>query len=153
MEIQPLIIGSGTSGNAFFQALALVGPRQPRANVLRPIWVDRERELISYRSEIGSALPLVCVANPHGLHRERLEQCRAADFFHVVCEKPVCVSLEDVAALKKWKGEMAVCHGYRMNWGPHCKLLQDLDGPGNRAGALASDRMLRHSRDRDCLAD
>jgi predicted dehydrogenase len=42
----------------------------------------------------------------------------AAGFKHIVVDKPVCISKDDIPALKQVKEDVAVCHGFRQQWGP-----------------------------------
>ncbi len=65
-------------------------------------------------------LSLLCLANPHALHAKGLKQAAEMGFRAILCEKPVCVSLEEVSQLRQFPPqiEVGVCHGYRVMWGP-----------------------------------
>lgn len=65
-----------------------------------------------------SVEPLLLVANPHGLHARYLLEGSECGFRLMITDKPACVSLKEVAELQTIPGVVAVCHGYRLLWGP-----------------------------------
>ncbi len=118
VKIQPFIVGSGSAAAAMQKSIFSVGILEPRWQILPANKVARNEKLtVSAETDTVS---LLCLANPHGLHTATLLRAAEAGFRYVLCEKPVCVSLEEVEVLKKFPKEITVgvCHGYRMMWGP-----------------------------------
>ena len=111
-EIPVYLVGSGNAARAMVSALSLVnGTDQTK---LGPV----------QRLKRGQPLPdvagksLLLIANPHALHAQLIQQADAKGFTHIVCEKPVVVALDQIPALRQTRAFVAVCHGYRQNWGP-----------------------------------
>lgn len=106
-----LIAGSGMAGKALAQALRWAAADQ--GVELAPVrWVGRD-EAISHTADTS----IVCIAGPHRLHAPRLLEIRELPGT-VICEKPAAVTLSDVDALAGYPRDVAICHGYRMLWGP-----------------------------------
>jgi len=106
-----LIAGSGMAGKALAQAFRWVAADQG-VELVAPRWIGRD-EVISNTSDTS----IVCIAGPHRLHAPRLLEIRDLPGT-VVCEKPAAVTLADVDALSAYPRDVAICHGYRMLWGP-----------------------------------
>lgn len=107
------VVGSGNAANAMLAALAWASQTVAGVPPLKPERLKR-----------GQALPevsgpsLLLIANPHALHADLILEAAKKGFTHVVSEKPAVVSLEQIDALRNLPLEVAVCHGYRQNWGP-----------------------------------
>lgn len=111
MKFTPYIIGSGMAGQAMAHALRWVAAAHGW-EMDEPAQVARDQVLED--AEEGA---IFCIANPHRLHIERLRQVRNLPGA-VICEKPAAVTLEDIDELADYGKDVAVCHGYRMHWGP-----------------------------------
>lgn len=107
--IEPVIVGSGTAGQALRLALGMY-PRQVGAAVA----VERGAPLPPPASEHS----LLVLANPHALHAPRLLEAAERGYRYALCEKPAAVDLDQVAALAGLPVETWICHGYRLLWGP-----------------------------------
>ncbi len=123
MKLQPYILGRGASALAFSRCLALLPTvdRELDENVAAPIQLEREASLAQAVAQGpgGAASAILIVANPHGLHAARLCEAQEAGLRGAICEKPVAVSLDEIARLEREvRMPVAVCHGYRMMWGP-----------------------------------
>jgi len=114
--IQPFILGSGRAGQAIAKGIQIVALQEPDLGVAPPQWLKRGQAL----SEVtrGVEKPVLVVANPAGLHAEALATATEAGFFAVLTEKPVCVTLAEVAKLRELTARVAVMHVYRQMWGP-----------------------------------
>jgi predicted dehydrogenase len=113
--LQPHVLGSGRAADALRKSFAILGAMDGGPLVLPPIQLKRGEPLA--RRSAGSALPILCVANPPGLHARALLDGEKAGFPLMIAEKPACVSREETAALRKLKTPVAVCHVYRATWG------------------------------------
>lgn len=113
--ITPLILGTGRSGHAIARSLAAIAVSEPDLGLGAPVWL-RRGDNIAVAARTHSR-PFLCVANPHGLHARAILDADAAGLSLVVCEKPTCVSLEEVDALANVKIPVAVLHVYRQTWG------------------------------------
>lgn len=114
--ITPLILGSGMSGQAIAKSLAILNTQNPAIDIAIPYHLKRGESLTALRAKFEN--PLLFIANPHGLHAKTILEAVEAGFTHIVCEKPVCVNIEEVRALRDVKIPVAVLHGYRVMWGP-----------------------------------
>ncbi len=107
-------IGSGNAAHALASALALVLQKEGAGEPFSPL-----RKLAR-----GEALPamsgasLLFIANCHALHADLIREADAQGFTHIVTEKPAVVRLDQMTGLRETRAEVAVCHGYRQNWGP-----------------------------------
>lgn len=142
--IQPYFIGRGASAKALSRALALLPTVDPELapNVRAPIQLERGARLAEVGAELARTAPgaraVLFVANPHALHAARLLEAQAAGFAGVLCEKPVGVTLDELARLEREvRIPVAVCHGYRMMWGP--QTLRELVAAGQVGEAFALD--------------
>jgi predicted dehydrogenase len=115
MKIQPFVIGSGGAGKAIAKSIAIVGILHPELGVLPVRWLRRDENI---PRDLDPETALLCIANPHGFHARYLEEASAAGLKYILTEKPSCVSLEEVASLKKLGESIGVFHGYRQMWGP-----------------------------------
>jgi predicted dehydrogenase len=118
-KIQPVILGSGTSGQAINKSLAIIGLNTEYAKMfqlLPAIFASRNQSLQSYLST--NAKTVLFIANPSGLHAKAILVAEKSKFDAVVCDKPVCVTTTELAQLKKVSIPVAVLHGYRAMWGP-----------------------------------
>lgn len=111
MKYEPWIVGSGMAGRALARALEWAAANEG-VELAPARWIGRD-EVLGNTGD-GS---IVCIANPHRLHVERLMQVRDLPGA-VICEKPVAVTLADIERLADYPKPVAVCHGYRMLWGP-----------------------------------
>lgn len=106
-------IGSGNAAHALASALALVLQKEAATDFSSPQRLKR-----------GEALPtvsgpsLLFIANCHALHADLIREADAKGFTHIVTEKPAVVRLDQIAGLADIRAQVAVCHGYRQNWGP-----------------------------------
>lgn len=116
MTITPLIVGSGMAGRAAANAFKFIAGLNPELGILAPQWLKRGSPLARKKSELEN--PVLVIANPHGLHAQTLLEADTAGFPLVICEKPSCVTLEQMESLKKVKARVAVLHVYRQMWGP-----------------------------------
>ncbi len=115
MAITPLILGSGNAGNAIAKSLACIKILRPELNLEMPIRLERGASLAVERK--NHAHPLLCIANPHGLHAEAILEADRLGFEAILCEKPACVNLEELQKLSLVKTPTAILHGYRQTWG------------------------------------
>src|SRR4051812_18454348 len=117
-EIIPLILGRGLAGQAIAKALRLIQMQEPELKVGTAQWLDRGTSLSAAKRQYPSSI--LFVANPHGLHAQTIEAAMSAGFDAIVCEKPACVNMQEVATLRALasKAQVAVLHVYREMWGP-----------------------------------
>ena len=112
-KIPVYLVGSGNAARAMVSALALVKDAEPGVR-LGPV----------QKLSRGQALPavdgpsLLLIANPHALHADLIRRADAQGFSHIVCEKPLVVDAAQIEKLRVTRAFVAVCHGYRQNWGP-----------------------------------
>ena len=123
IEIKPYILGRGRAGAAIEQALSILNLQSPTVRIHSPIWLERSDRFKSGSSGQEKVLSLAIIANPNGLHAERLLEADAAGFDGIATEKPACVSIEQSQLLAQIKSKVAVFHVYRQMWGPQ-KLKQ-----------------------------
>lgn len=114
--VTPLILGSGLSGQAIAKSLAILGTQDLGFHLAETVWLNRGVDFGALKCKYQN--PVLFIANPHGLHAKAICDAEQAGFSHVVCEKPVCVNLDEVKRLQDVKIEVAVLHGYREFWGP-----------------------------------
>jgi predicted dehydrogenase len=114
--IEPFVIGSGMSGKGMAKALAIVEIIDPELRLAPLKRIQRNQSLRGLPTP--GTKPLLLIGNPHGCHAQTLLDGIEAGFEHFVLDKPVCTSLEDVARLKQVRHDVAVCHGFRQQWGP-----------------------------------
>jgi predicted dehydrogenase len=115
MIIEPFIIGSGRSANAFQKSLALLGIQEPRWDIKKPVQIKRGEKFPNVSE--GYHNPILLAAHPHALHAEAVLSAERSGFRAVVVEKPACVNSEQLNSLREVKLPVAVCHVYRMMWG------------------------------------
>ncbi|MBC7396073.1 MAG: Gfo/Idh/MocA family oxidoreductase, partial [Bdellovibrionales bacterium] len=115
MQITPLILGRGRSGQAISKSLVSLGILHPQFQISTPIGLERDVDLVEVRKKY--AHPLLCISNPHGLHADAILGAASAGFEAIICEKPACVNLEQLQKLRAVKVPVAVLHGYRQMWG------------------------------------
>lgn len=116
MKFQPFIVGSGMSAKAIAKALSVVNIVEDAVEVAPPIRVQRNQSLQGLTDGVEN--PVLCLGNPHGLHARYVLEGVDAGFDHMVLEKPVCVTLEEVEQLRGVTADVAVLHGFRQMWGP-----------------------------------
>lgn len=122
MQIQPYILGRGAAACAVEKALRMLQILEPALEILPSRQIPRGAGLPS-APEAGVARVAV-VANPHALHAAAIIEAEAAGFDFVFAEKPVAVSLEQIAQLRAVRIPVAVFHGYRVAWGPEALRAQ-----------------------------
>ena len=121
-KITPFIVGHGRSSQVIQQALAILNTQMPNVDIQPPIAIERGGTL----KRATDGLSIAFLANPHGLHSERILEADRAGFHGIASEKPSCVSLEQCASLQEVKTKTAVYHGYRQLWGP--QTLKEMIG-------------------------
>ncbi len=112
MQIPSYLVGSGNASQAMRTALE-IATRLEKVVVAEPIALARGERL-----PVQEGPSLLFLATPHALHAPLMLEGQAAGFTHIVTEKPAAVSLEQVRQLSDIHATVAVCHGYRQNWGP-----------------------------------
>lgn len=115
MSVTPFILGSGSSGRAIAKSLATLGLARPELGIEPAVWLARGESLGEARKKAKRAV--LCIANPHGLHADAVLAGEAAGFDGILCEKPACVTLEQIARLRRVKTPTAILHVYRQTWG------------------------------------
>lgn len=113
--IQPYIIGSGRAAQALEKSLRVLEITDSDFQFEKTIKIERGQALKGLVDR--SKFSLLLIANPHGLHSEKILEADAAGFQLIVTEKPVCTTLEEIEKLSKVSTKVAVCHGYRQSWG------------------------------------
>ena len=122
MRVKPFIVGSGMSGKAIAKALAVIDIVDPDITVEAPTQLRRGQPLAGLAD--GHEQPVLCICNPHGLHARCVTEAQRAGFRAIILDKPPCVNLDELAALRRLAAEcgddlaVAVLHGYRQMWGP-----------------------------------
>ena len=116
MKIQPYLVGSGRAGLALLKSLALLEMTDSEFEIQKFIKIDRNRSLKNVKQK-DDEFSLLLIANPHGLHAEKLLEAETENFDLIISEKPICTTLSEVSKLKELKTPLAVCHGYRQSWG------------------------------------
>ena len=109
------------------KSLAITATLHPDMALLPLTQLARGQKLDGLARENGE-VPVLFIANPHGLHARYLKEADAAGFRHIIVEKPVCVSFEELSSLKSLRANVSVCHGYRQMWGP--QLVKEMLGSG-----------------------
>lgn len=122
MQIQPYVMGRGAAARAVENSLRILQVLEPDLEILPSRQVERGAELPQAR-EAGIARVAV-VTNPHALHTAAILAAEAAGFDFVFAEKPVAVTLEQIAQLRGVRIPVAVFHGYRVAWGPEALRAQ-----------------------------
>jgi predicted dehydrogenase len=115
MAITPLILGTGRAGQAIAKSLACLKVLQPDLDLEMPVWLERGASLANERNKYSQ--PLLCIANPHGLHAATILEADRAEYPAILCEKPACVNFEELRKLIYVKTPTAVLHVYRQTWG------------------------------------
>ena len=115
MSITPFILGTGRSGQAIAKSLAVLNLQQRDLKIEPAILLKRGADLATERKKATQAI--LCIANPHGLHADAIIAGSRAGFDAILCEKPACVNLEQLQALREIKAPTAVLHVYREMWG------------------------------------
>jgi predicted dehydrogenase len=131
--ITPLILGKGRSGHAIAKSLASLAVMQPELKLQSPVWLERGASLLTERKKFPH--PILCIANPHGLHEKAILEAEQAQFDAILCEKPACVNSDQIQRLKLVKTPTAIFHVFRQTWGIQT-LKQMLDE--NHFGELIS---------------
>ena len=116
MKIQPFVTGSGMSGKGMTKALAIISIVDPEIQLAPTVQLKRGQSLKGVIDK--NFRPLLLIGNPHGLHAQTILEGIEAGFENIVCDKPVCVNKDDIPKLKKVTQDIAVCHGFRQQWGP-----------------------------------
>jgi len=116
MKIQPFVSGSGMSGKGMTKALAIIQIVDPEVQLAPSVQLTRGQSLSGLVTK--NFRPLLLIGNPHGLHAQMILDGISAGFENIIVDKPVCVSKDDIPKLKKVSQDVAVCHGFRQQWGP-----------------------------------
>ena len=125
MQWTPFILGHGLAGRAIGESLAVVAGMEPAWQMAPPQYVERGAALGPLAAQAVN--PILAIANPHGLHAAALQEASAAGFKAILCEKPSCTQLDEVAGLRRITTPVAVAHVYRQTWGVQ-QLKTMLDG-------------------------
>lgn len=115
MQVNPFILGSGNAAQALSQAWAILAVAQPEIVPTAPVKIPRGLPFNKLNLDVPN--PVICIANPTGLHARSLLEADAAGFKLIVMEKPACVSLTEIESARSVKTPTAVCHVYRQSWG------------------------------------
>jgi predicted dehydrogenase len=115
MTVTPLILGTGRAGQAIAKGLACLNVLHPELDIAKPVWLTRGASLTEEHRKYES--PLLCIANPHGLHAAAIHEADRAGYPAILCEKPACVNLDELNQLKDIKTSTAILHVYRQTWG------------------------------------
>src|SRR5688572_19300970 len=97
--ITPLILGAGRAGDAIAKSLACLKVFDSELAIEMPVWLERGASLSHERKKYSH--PLLCIANPHGLHAAMILEADHAGYPAILCEKPACVNLDELRQLKK----------------------------------------------------
>ena len=87
-QIQPIILGSGTSGQAISKSLAIIRLNSEYSKMIQllpEIFVERNTPLSNYIS--ANAKNVLFVANPSGLHARAILEAATCNYAAVVFEK------------------------------------------------------------------
>ena len=128
VKIRPYIVGRGGAAMAMQKSVGIVSLLRPQLQILPFIHLERGQPLEGVISKTAtSEVPVLFIANPHGLHTKYILDGERAGFKFMVAEKPICVSREELEKLRYVKSTISVCHGYRQMWGPQYieKLIRD----------------------------
>jgi predicted dehydrogenase len=115
LKIQPFLIGSGRAAQALEKSLKILEVVDPEFSFEPTIKIERGQPLKGLTKK--DQFSLLLIANPHGLHAEKLLEAEKEKFNLIVTEKPVCTTLQEVQSLRNLLTPVAVCHGYRQSWG------------------------------------
>ena len=115
LKITPVILGNGRAGHAIAESLAILNVLRPEFGLTSPRWLKRGQSLAEGKA--GIETPLLVIANPHGLHAAAILEADRAGYGAILCEKPACVNLSEVAALRAVRTPTAIFHVYRQMWG------------------------------------
>lgn len=126
MSVTPFILGSGSAGKAIAKSLATLAIAEPALGLEPAVWLKRGESLSEARAKAKRAV--LVVANPHGLHSEAVLAGEKAGFDGILCEKPACVTLEQIASLRNVKTPTAIFHVYRQTWGVQTLRQMVVDG-------------------------
>ena len=130
MKFHPFISGSGMAGKGMAKALSIIGIVDGDIKFGPVTQLKRSQSLKGLTAGVEN--PLLLIANPHGFHAQMILDGVAEGFKHIVVDKPVCVSREDLPRLKAVKNVGAVCHGFRQNWCPQTmKKMMDAGDLGD----------------------
>ena len=132
-KIAPFILGSGHAGQAAAKSLAALAILRPELGLNPAQWLSRTSDLKGLCE--ACAEPLLVISNPHGLHAKAILAAEAAGIKFIVVEKPACVSLGDMQALREVQATVGVLHIYRHLWGP--QLLRTLFAGGELGELIA----------------
>ncbi len=113
--ITPLILGHGRAGQAIAKSLAILGVMRPELELAPCVWLSREARLKDEAEK--HTRPILCIATPHGRHAKALLEGAEAGFQGLLCEKPACVSIEELSKLREIKTPTGIFHVYRQTWG------------------------------------
>lgn len=116
MQIQPYFLGRGAAAQAIEKSLRILQVTEPALAILPSRQLDRGAALPQAREPDTARIAIL--AHPHALHAASIREAEQAGFDFVFAEKPVVVSLEQIAALRDVRVPVAVFHGYRVAWGP-----------------------------------
>jgi len=122
--IQPFILGSGRAAQAIAKSFHMIGMQEPELALTTPRQLGRGDSLAGLCDP--SVTNLLAIANPTGLHAKTILEAAQVGFDAILCEKPVCVTLDEIKSLREVTAKVAVFHGYRQMWGPQNlrRLLQ-----------------------------
>jgi predicted dehydrogenase len=115
MTITPVILGSGRSGDAIAKSFAILNIMRPELKIMSPVRLERGASLVEEKNKYTNSL--LCIANPHGLHADAILEADRAGYAGILCEKPACVNLDQLQALRSVKTPTAILHVYRQMWG------------------------------------
>ncbi len=115
IAITPIVIGRGMAGQAILKSLSIVSQMDPELNILPVQLINREESLEACRS--GQSVDVAFIANPSGLHAQRIVEAAQAKFSAIAADKPVCVRPEEIPLLQSIDAPVTVFHGYRAMWG------------------------------------
>lgn len=116
MKINPFIIGHGRAAQAIASSLHVLNLLEPDLDIAEHRHVPRDTPLRSVSQNTEN--PVLFIANPAGLHADKICEATQGNFLSIFSEKPVCVDLEQVKRLKEIQQPVAVLHVYRQLWGP-----------------------------------
>jgi|GEM_PF-1001006 len=118
MDLVPYFLGSGKASEAMKKSLAILQVLEPDLKIAPFRTIARGEPMPDLASDLSnSKTPVLFIANPHGLHAQAILDGVKAGFPAIVTEKPACVNLEEVHALKSVSIPVAVAHVYRQTWG------------------------------------
>ena len=131
----PAILGSGMAGKALAKAFATLSVMHPEWHLQPVRWLERDVPLNA--QDVFAHDTVLAIANPHGLHAPALVQAQQAGYKAILCEKPACVTLEQLRMLRTMTLPVAVMHVYRQTWG--AQTLRGLVRDGELGDVLTVD--------------